>query len=168
MTYTDSVRNMLKIIISGAGIAGLAAAISLRRVGHEVHVYERSTMHNEVGAAIFVAPNVNRILTAWGLDLVKNGFDPTDKIVHDDPFTLERIATLFTGDQVVAMGGATNFQAHRVDLHNGLKWLATRSDGPGTPVVLHPRSEVIAYVGLPWSRLAVSTKSHFRTPKSHP
>ncbi|KAJ7251614.1 FAD/NAD(P)-binding domain-containing protein, partial [Mycena rebaudengoi] len=47
----------LKIAVVGAGLAGLATTISLRRAGHIVDVFEISALNKEVGAAIVVPPN---------------------------------------------------------------------------------------------------------------
>lgn len=42
--------------------------------------------------------------------------------------------------------GSPWFFAHRVDLHEELKLLATQQDGEGKPAVVHLRSEVVKYV----------------------
>ena len=42
----------MRVIIIGSGIAGLAAAIALRKVGIEVAVYERAPELREVGAGV--------------------------------------------------------------------------------------------------------------------
>ncbi len=42
--------------------------------------------------------------------------------------------------------GAPWFFAHRVDLHEELKRLATQEEGEGKPAVVHLKSEVIRYV----------------------
>ncbi|KAJ5190123.1 FAD/NAD(P)-binding domain-containing protein [Penicillium cinerascens] len=64
----------LQVIVVGAGLAGLGAAIALNRAGHNIQVLEQSSFRNEVGAAIHVAPNATRILKEWGCNL--NGLYP--------------------------------------------------------------------------------------------
>lgn len=61
----------MKIGIIGAGIAGLSAAVALRRAGHECEVFEQSHFKNEVGAAITITPNGVLVLKKWGFDFEK-------------------------------------------------------------------------------------------------
>ncbi|KZL66792.1 salicylate hydroxylase, partial [Colletotrichum tofieldiae] len=160
----------LKILIAGGGIAGLSAAVGLRRAGHEVHVYERSALNNEIGAAIHVCPNAARALLAWGLDPVKAKFVVVKCSFRAKGDTLEKFH-VGTEDYIEERYGAPWYFAHRVDLHEELKRLATEpgdspvhspgkldgmaangvnghgepSSGPGKPVIVHLRSEVVAY-----------------------
>jgi 2-polyprenyl-6-methoxyphenol hydroxylase-like FAD-dependent oxidoreductase len=55
------------IIIVGAGIGGLTAAIALRQAGFGVEVYERAAGLKEVGAGIALAANAIRVLKHLGL-----------------------------------------------------------------------------------------------------
>jgi len=65
---------MPKALIVGAGIGGLAAAISLRRVGWDVRVFERATSPRELGFALLLAPNAMHALGELGLgDTVRHG-----------------------------------------------------------------------------------------------
>jgi len=57
------------IVIAGAGIGGLAAALSLARAGKRTLVLERATRIEEVGAGLQIAPNAGRILARLGLEL---------------------------------------------------------------------------------------------------
>lgn len=57
----------LRIVVAGAGIAGLAAAVAFRKAGHEVMVLERSPSLGTVGAGILVQANGLLVLDALGL-----------------------------------------------------------------------------------------------------
>ncbi|OHF01820.1 FAD binding domain-containing protein [Colletotrichum orchidophilum] len=58
----------LHVIIVGAGLGGLGAAISTLLAGHDVTVLEAASNIGEVGAGIQVLPNAARILFSWGLE----------------------------------------------------------------------------------------------------
>ncbi len=135
----------LNILIVGAGIAGFSAAISCRRAGHKVNIYERSALNNEVGAAIHVCPNASRGLLAWGLDPVRARFVTCKKSFRAHGTTLVKFHEA-DDSYITEKFGAPWFFAHRVDLHEELKRLATQQEGEGKPAVVHLRSEVTKYV----------------------
>ena len=56
-----------RAIVVGAGIGGLAAAITLRRTGWDVRVLERAQSPRELGFALALAPNALKALREIGL-----------------------------------------------------------------------------------------------------
>ena len=61
------VKHPAKVIVAGAGIGGLTAAIALRRAGLEVSVFERAAELGEVGAGLLLAANAQKALAKLGL-----------------------------------------------------------------------------------------------------
>ncbi len=57
----------MRIIIIGAGIGGTSAGIALRRLGHEVTVYDQIRENKPVGAALSLWPNGVKVLNWLGL-----------------------------------------------------------------------------------------------------
>jgi salicylate hydroxylase len=54
-------------VIIGGGIAGLVAALSFERLGHNVRILERASRLDEAGAGIQLSPNATSILSALGV-----------------------------------------------------------------------------------------------------
>jgi len=70
----------LNVMIIGGGLAGLAAAISLRQNGHHVEIFEQSRFANEVGAAIHMTPNATGVLKQIGVDPRDSGAIPLNQV----------------------------------------------------------------------------------------
>ncbi|KAL4804580.1 FAD/NAD(P)-binding domain-containing protein [Aspergillus unguis] len=134
----------MKIIIVGAGIAGLAAGISVRRKGHDVQIFERSSLLREVGAAIHVSPNASRVLINWGFDIKRARAVTNRRYMMASGITLEISAAKTHPDYSTIYNGPW-LMAHRVDLHNELRRLATDPAGLGKPVDIILRAEVLDY-----------------------
>ncbi|KAK3175309.1 hypothetical protein OEA41_002556 [Lepraria neglecta] len=60
-------KKAFRVIVVGAGVAGLAAGKGLKRAGHDVVILEQVPKIGEVGAGIQMAPNAVRILGRFGL-----------------------------------------------------------------------------------------------------
>ena len=56
-----------RVLIAGAGIGGLTAALALLQRGFDVEVFEQADELRELGAGIQLGPNGSRILIALGL-----------------------------------------------------------------------------------------------------
>jgi 5-methylphenazine-1-carboxylate 1-monooxygenase len=91
----------VRVLIAGAGIAGLTAALSLHAVGIEARLVDSATTLKPLGVGINLLPHAVRELTELGL-----------------------------GPQLAATGIATSEQAH-FDRHGSLIWGEPRGRGLG-------------------------------------
>jgi salicylate hydroxylase len=57
-----------RIIIVGAGIAGLSTAIAFNRKGHDVTVVERHPGCQALGGPVGLSANATRVLIAYGME----------------------------------------------------------------------------------------------------
>jgi salicylate hydroxylase len=67
------------IVIAGAGIGGLTAALALAERGFPAIVCERAERLSEVGAGIQISPNVSRVLAGLGIEKALAGIAATPK-----------------------------------------------------------------------------------------
>jgi len=111
----------MRAIVVGAGIGGLAATLSLRRVGHEVTLIEQTPRFTDVGAGIQLAPNATRELRRLGLldSVAAQATRPahTSFRTWSDGAEICRYAL---GQEAEDEFGAPYLQVHRADLRNAL------------------------------------------------
>lgn len=105
-------------------------------------MFEKSSFHDEVGAAIHLAPNATRVLKAWDCDLESIKPSPCDHLsawksngefVATPAVTRDLQEQLGTDDEWLLV--------HRGDLHNGLRNLAEKGFAGRKPI-LHLSSPV--------------------------
>lgn len=108
-------------IVVGAGIGGLAAALSLRRAGCEVTVVEQVSRFAEVGAGIQLAPNATCVLRQLGLlDAVAAQAARPSRMSFRTWSDGTEICRYTLGREVEDEFGAPYLQVHRADLHQAL------------------------------------------------
>ncbi len=107
---------MPHILIAGAGIGGLTAALTLAKAGHTVTVIERAPTLQEAGAGLQISPNASAVLRRLGLldGLRSRASAPTGIRVR----SARSAATLsvLPLDGAEARWGAPYLVAHRADL----------------------------------------------------
>lgn len=120
-----------KLIVSGAGIAGLATALALRQRGVAVTVLEQAAQLREVGAGLQIAPNGSRVLQALGQAEVVEAVACEAAAKEVRLWNTGRRWPLFDlGADARARFGAPYWMLHRGDLHQLLR-AAFEAAAPG-------------------------------------
>ncbi|KKY19720.1 putative fad dependent oxidoreductase [Phaeomoniella chlamydospora] len=108
----------LKIIIVGAGLGGLGAAIACLLAGHDVDVLESATQIGEVGAGIQILPNSCRVLTHWGLKEALEQYATRPKQVNMLGWKGNIISSMNFHEAAAEQYPGTSFwDFHRANLH---------------------------------------------------
>ncbi|KAL4886958.1 hypothetical protein BJY04DRAFT_176925 [Aspergillus karnatakaensis] len=106
----------LEVVVVGAGIGGMAAALTLGLRGHHITILESAPKLLEVGAGIQVSPNMLTLFDRWKVSPLIHAKDVALEQIHvrrwQDGSLLGTMPVNKTfGQQVVI---------HRADLHNAL------------------------------------------------
>ena len=152
----------LKVIVVGAGIAGLCASVALRRAGLDVEVacqvmrafqisanapllqiFEKSAFATEVGAALSVTPNGARALVSLGFSYERARACKLGTWNSLAGRNLECVGRIDLSASEKTFGSAA-WAVHRVDLHSELLYLATTTDiQDSKPVTLRLNAQVV-------------------------
>lgn len=111
----------MKILIAGAGIGGLSAALCLSRAGHEVQVFEQAPQFTEVGAGIQCGANAIRVLDSLGIlsELEKVSVEP-ERVEFRDGVSGEVLYSMELGEAYRQKYNAPYLHIHRAHLHSAL------------------------------------------------
>jgi salicylate hydroxylase len=111
----------LRILIIGAGLGGLTAALALQKAGFHVSVYEQADALGEVGAGLTITPNGGHVLDhLLGEDVMHHicNVPASGAIKHYR--SGEIIVDTERGNLPRQRYGADYCQTHRADLHGAL------------------------------------------------
>jgi salicylate hydroxylase len=117
------------IVVAGAGIGGLTAALALAARGFRVVILEKAARLEEAGAGLQLSPNASRILIELGLQerLGTRAITP-DAISIMSARSGGEIARLPLGEAASFRAGAPYWVVHRADLQSALQ--AEVNDNP--------------------------------------
>jgi salicylate hydroxylase len=109
------------VIIAGAGIGGLTAALALSRAGLRATVLEQAPQLEEAGAGIQLTPNATRILFQLGLadELARTAVEPEAIRVMSGPSARE-VIRIPLGRYAANRYGTPYWVIHRGDLQMAL------------------------------------------------
>jgi len=109
------------IAIIGAGIAGLTAAATLRKIGFVADIYEQAGAFAPVGAGVQLNPNAMKVLRGLGLErhIRSVGFTPQAGYNREwDTGTITYLHPM--GAAIEQRHGAPDVSLHRAALHAAL------------------------------------------------
>ena len=108
------------IIIAGAGIGGLTAALALAQRGFRIVLLEASERLEETGAGIQLSPNAMRVLSALGLDERLKGDVVAPAAIEVRTSRGRSLTRLPLGEKAAERYGVPYWTIHRGDLQAGL------------------------------------------------
>ena len=132
-----------QIVIAGAGIAGLTAALAFSARGYPVKIFEQARQIEAAGAGIQLSPNATRILHRFGvLDRLLPAAVRPEAVVLKDAKSLRELARVPLGIAGEKRWGAPYLAAHRADLQAAL--MAAVAERPDIELVTGARVTGIA------------------------
>ena len=113
----SSSSSSLHLLVVGAGLCGLAAAISTALEGCKVTVFEAAPRLHETGAGVQITPNGTRLFQRWGIseELALNAAVPSTSSIHR--FDGKLLAQSSNHQELVKQSyGSPHWCLYRVDL----------------------------------------------------
>lgn len=127
------------IVIAGAGIGGLTAALAVAAGGFDVIVVEKAARLEEAGAGLQLSPNASRVLIGLGLHERLAGTAITPDAISIFSADRGELVRLPLGEAASRRAGAPYWVMHRADLQAAL--LAQVTEHPGIALRLGCRFE---------------------------
>ncbi|HEY4192970.1 MAG TPA: FAD-binding protein, partial [Mesorhizobium sp.] len=110
-----------QVVIAGAGIGGLSAALAFAERGYTVRLYEQASHIEAAGAGIQLSPNATHVLKRLGvLDRLLPSAVRPQAVVLKDASTLAELASVPLGEDGQRRWKAPYLVAHRGDLQNAM------------------------------------------------
>ncbi|MFC0246491.1 FAD-binding protein [Falsochrobactrum ovis] len=130
------------ILISGAGIAGLSAALELASRGWRIRIFEKAPVLSEVGAGLQLAPNAMRHLQRLGVAAALEPFSVTpENISLVDGRSARPLLTMGPNDITLARWKYPYQVCHRADLQSAL----VETVGKNPAIELNLGAEVLSH-----------------------
>jgi 6-hydroxynicotinate 3-monooxygenase len=109
------------IAIIGAGIAGLTAAATLRKIGLVPEIYEQAHAFARIGAGIQMNPNAMKVLRGLGLEARIRGIGFAPEVGYNREWDTGEVTYLHPmGAKIEQRFGAPDISLHRAELHSAL------------------------------------------------
>ena len=132
-----------QVVIAGAGVAGLTAALAFAERGYPIKLFEQAPRLEAAGAGIQLSPNATLILGQLGvLDRLLPAAVRPQAVALRDARTLRELARVPLGEMAEKRWQAPYLVAHRADLQAAL--MARVADLPGIELVTGARLSGVA------------------------
>jgi len=132
-----------QVVIAGAGVAGLTAALAFGERGYPVQLFEQAQRLEAIGAGLQLSPNATHILRQLGvLDRLLAAAVRPEAVVLKDAATLRELGRVPLGQAAEQRWGAPYLVAHRADLQSALT--ARVAENPNIHLVTGARISGVA------------------------
>lgn len=129
-----------KVMIIGAGIGGLAAALALQRRGFSVTVYEKAKQIRELGAGVIITANARHALHDLGIDEKLEALSSSFSVFHTCHYATGEVLRAVKNEDIRAKVGYASMGVHRADMHTLLMEAVLAND----PGCLHANCEFVS------------------------